>query len=239
MQAKIISLRFFSSTTPLAFVPSLLQKKPIVQNLQQIYQHPFNQELFNGTLNPITFSRYLNDDKYYLRHYALSLKKLAVRSASVNPLLAKQLDALAKDIVGGEQKMQERYKKYLIPGSKPGHAITEYVDFLVKNTDNTELSVALSGVLPCFEIYYRLGTKKLPPSQLLRNPYRNWIRTYSSPEFVEATQQLTQTINQMAKQSDIELQTKMEQAFAKAVEHELLFFNESYGCIPSQQFRPY
>ncbi|WP_058535074.1 TenA family protein [Legionella saoudiensis] len=225
------SLSFFSKPLKKThFVSTLIKTPPIARNLEKIYKHPFNQQLFDGSLNPDAFGYFLHDDYIYLHHYALILKKIATRASKVNPKLSQQLAYLHSDIISGEQRMQERYKKYFThtETSQPGVAISSYIEFLKeKSLDSEELPVSLCSIFPCFWIYYQLGTKKLAPSQLVQNPYKDWIKTYSNATFVEATLTLADTIDVLALESTTSTQIKMKAAFAQSVGYELQFFDES------------
>lgn len=228
------SLSFFPAPITANFVSVLLKTTPIARNLEKIYKHPFNQQLFDGTLKPDAFGYFLHDDYIYLHHYALILKNISIRATKVNPKLSQQLDYLHSDIISGEQRMQERYKKYFThtETSRPGIAISSYIEFLQEQSlDTEELPVSLCSIFPCFWIYYQLGTKKLAPKQLIVNPYKDWIKTYSSSSFVEATLTLADTIDTLALESTANTQKKMKAAFAQAVEYELHFFDESHEQI--------
>ncbi|MFJ1267558.1 TenA family protein [Legionella lytica] len=225
---------FFFPAPKVNFVFSLLKTPHIAQNLEKIYKHPFNQQLFDGTLKADAFGNFLHDDYIYLHHYALVLKNISTRAMNVNSRLSQQLDYLHTDIIAGEQRMQEQYKKYFThtDTSQAGLAISSYIDHLQKKSQDTEeLPVSLCSILPCFWVYYQLGSKKLAPNQLIKNPYKDWIQTYSSPTFVEATLTLTDVIDSLALESSQSTQMKMKAAFAQSVEYELQFFDESHEQI--------
>ncbi|MDR3504084.1 MAG: TenA family protein [Legionella sp.] len=229
---------FFPVPSSVNFISSLLKTPAIAQNLEKIYKHPFNQQLLDGTLKKEAFSYFLHDDYIYLHHYAFILKNISKRAAKVNPKLSQQLDYMHRDIISGEQRMQERYKKYFThtKTSQPGMAISSYIKFLEKKSlDTEELPVSICSVFPCFWIYYQIGTKKLEPRQLAVNPYKDWIKTYSSSTFVEATLTLADAIDALALESSANTQMKMKAAFAQSVKYELQFVDESNEQI----LRPY
>lgn len=219
---------FFQRAQKKSFLLPLLDANK--HNLQKIYNHPFNLQLFDGTLNALVFGQYLRDDYFYLHHFSSVLKTLSTRSNQFNPSLAHNLSYLAKNIIAGEQEMQLKYEEYLnIPNDyNPGLAISSYVNFLTKNAEQAKLPAALSSVLPCFWIYCKLGSSPLKHNQLKFNPYKKWIATYSGSEFIEATQQLANTIDYLGRQSSSELQRELSVAFSKAVQYELEFFDESF-----------
>jgi thiaminase/transcriptional activator TenA len=215
-------LSFFSQQ--LYFVSKLLK----INELNTIYNHKFNQQLFDGTLSPEAFGKYLHDDYIYLHHYTGILGQLSNRAQNINNNLSQHLNSLAHNIVINEKEMQNHYSKYFTntPESKPGKAISEYLDFLREHAMTSDLPVALCSILPCFWIYAKLGSITLKPDQLDLNPYKGWIETYSDKKFVEATKILAETINQLGIKANEETQKQMTVVFNKAVKFELEFFDE-------------
>lgn len=228
------SLCFFPKLQKVNFVSTLLSSPAVTQNLKKIHAHSFNQQLFAGTLNPKVFGKYLHDDYIYLHHYALTLELIAARSAKTHPKLAKHLSSLHQDIIAGEKAMQEQYAHYFShqPESQPGTAISAYINFLNKHVTEPELSVTLCSILACFWIYYELGTSQLAAQPVVNNPYQEWIKTYSSAEFTEATLTLAESINTLATTSDSATLMKMRSTFSQAVELELQFFDEVVIVVP-------
>lgn len=206
-------------------------------NLKQIYNHPFNQQLFEGTLSPAVFGRYLRDDYYYLHQFSLVLQTLSQKTIKLHPALTRHLNYLATDIINNELSMQQQYEEHLknIADIIPGHAIASYTAYLLKASLHSELPVALSAVLPCFWIYYQLGMMHKNTTSLSNNPYEKWIAAYSSPDFIAATRHLAKTITSIAEQSTPEIQLKMKEAFRIGVQFELDFFDEV--CIQENNIK--
>lgn len=219
---------FFKQRPNPSFFPVLVNAN--TANLMQIYEHPFNVQLFNGSLPPISFGRYLRDDYFYLHHFSSALQVLSEKTINVNSALTEQLDYLAKDIVNNELSMQLKYKEHLynITAHTAGDSITAYADFLSKTVTHSELAVGLSAVLPCFWIYYQLGLINRYSQVLDSNPYTEWIETYSSKEFIEATQNLANTVSLLGERATPEIQGKMKEAFKIGVQFELDFIDEIY-----------
>ncbi|MFT4058300.1 MAG: TenA family protein [Legionella sp.] len=208
------------------FIGTLRKTEPVEKQLKLIVKHQFNKELFDGTLNPIVFGDYLHDDYIYLHHYALALQKIEKSLKKTYPSLAELLYHLATDILDNEKNMQKEYDKYFTysEASKPQAAITNYIHFI--NTHiNSPLPVALCSILPCFMIYYQLGILG-NQQKVENNPYQNWINTYSSPEFSQATHALIDVINELAQKTNAEVLEQMRNAFVQAVTLELQFFDE-------------
>lgn len=224
---KSCSLFFKTKQNP-RYLPSLLTTNR--NDLQLIYHHPFNQQLFNGTLPPEIFGRYLRDDYFYLNQFSSTIKQLAKHTIKINTDLARQLDYLANDIINNELNMQLQYNEHLqnMTDYIPGPTIVAYTKYLSQTAGNSELSIALCSILPCFWIYHQLGIMHKNSIHLSGNPYKKWIATYSSPDFVTATQHLASTVNLLGEQAPSLIQSQMNDAFKEAVGFELDFFDSVY-----------
>lgn len=225
----MLARTFFAAPPKVSFMASLLQTPTIAELLERICTHPFNQQLLDGTLDPKIFSEYLWKDRHYLKHYALILKELSIKTNAVNPVLNQHLSYIAEDIVSGEQEMQKQYARYFeaVPGDiEIGEAISTYIDFHKKNIADPLPIIGLCSILPCCYAYKEIGTMPREISALSINPYQDWISTYSCPEFVTATEKLIEGIDQLAQDLSPELQSKIQKTIQSGFELELQFFNE-------------
>lgn len=222
-------ISFFSSGLNQNFFSSLLKNS--TTNLIWIHSHPFNRELFKGSLSPEIFAEYLQNDFIYLKHFSISLKCLADRSAETHPKLAQYLNIQANEIVQSEQSMQKQYHKELKYNDtfQPGEAISSYMKYQELSVKNDPIPVALCKILPCFWIYYQLGVVLINRETLDNNPYKEWIDAYTSPSFVDATLYLAETVGQFGDQGSLELRFSMNESFYQAVQFELEFFDEVWS----------
>ena len=218
------SLFYKSQTNPLPFIDEITQEEEVTRILQLIYAHPFNQQLFSGTLSKNSFGSYLQDDFYYLHHYALMLQQLSQRLHSYNLLkLSEQLNYMGTGIIEEEQAMHQHYIQFYVE-QKPSKAIVQYVEFLQNQVHEQPLYVALCSILPCFWIYYQLGQQAMKIIQN-NNVYQSWIHTYTGNSFVQATLDLVDNVNNLAATASAHLRKEMKVAFMKAATHELTFFD--------------
>ncbi|WP_298622123.1 TenA family protein [uncultured Legionella sp.] len=204
--------------------------------LQLIYQHPFNQQLFAGTLEQEVFGRYLRDDFWYLHEFSLAIGQVAKRATTINPELSRQLSTLAHEVITNEQIMQLRYATHFNHHTKHqiGVTVTEYSKYLIDTAMHAEIPHALCSILPCFWIYYQLGVinRTMHGKQ---NPYHDWIATYSSPDFIKVAQELAITVQLIADKSDQTTHLQMTEFFSKSIAFELDFFNEVYPDKSSEK----
>lgn len=217
------------------FLPSMLRANRLT--FHRTIQHPLNIELFKGTLSSEIFGRYLRDDYFYLHHFPQALNRLSAKTVNINPDLTTLLRYMAKDIIDGEVRMQEKYIEHLkyIEYFTPGPAISSYVAFLSDITSHAEVAEGLCAILPCFKIYHDLGQMHIDSPYLHNNPYKEWIRTYSSPDFIRVTQQLCEEINSLGNKATPEQQARMRNVFSIAAQHELDFFDEAYNLEQNLQ----
>ena len=217
------------------FVSALLATNRV--NLQLIYQHQFNKQLFAGTLDQLVFGRYLRDDFLYLREFSTAINNIAKRTSTINPELSKQLSILADDVITNEQDMQLKYATHFSshPNHQMGTTITKYSKYLLDSSIHAHIPYALCSILPCFWIYYQLGAMNWNNPVIKDNPYHEWIATYSSPAFIKVTKELAATIQLIATESDNNERVKMGEYFSRSVEFELDFFSEIYPHKNSEQ----
>ncbi|KTD51103.1 TenA family protein [Legionella quateirensis] len=198
--------------------------------LQSIYDHPFNQELFSGTLPQEKFGQYLRDDFLYLRQFSSALHHIAKRTIKSNPDLSSQLNNLADDVINNEHKMQLHYQIHFnnFNEHQMGYAVSEYSQYLVNTSTQAKVPEALCSILPCFWIYYQLGTMTQTSTRITPHPYHDWIATYSGAEFVQVTQDLAATVNLMVGDANQISHSELIRFFSRSVAFELDFFNEIY-----------
>lgn len=222
---------FFYQKSKTDFLSLLLASNQ--HDLNSIYTHPFNMELFSGSLKPDIFGRYLRDDFYYLQRFSFGLNNLSGRILPLYPELAKQLSFLANDIVDNEQNMQQQYSEHLdnIELHIPGRTIKDYADYLNEPISEYDALVELIKYYPCFYVYAELGLKLEEYCSLEDNPYKKWILTYASPDFVNATHEFAKTINQAAALASESLRFKMNDAYKCSVQFERKFIHSIYYDI--------
>lgn len=203
------------------------QIAPIYQN---IIQHPFIQELAQGTLDKERFIFYMEQDAYYLVRFSRALALIAGRAASstlIHSFLNFALGALVAE--------RELHAKYLNPlheldNIEPSPSCMAYVQYLIATASTASLEEAIAAVLPCFWIYREVGHTILF-SASKNNPYRSWIDTYSSQEFSEGTDQALSILDEVASGCSIHALERMEKAFEYSALFEWHFWNDAYERV--------
>jgi len=197
-------------------------------SLYRFYNHPFNTQLFNGTLPPHVFGKFLQQDIIYLNEFALRLERIALRLESSHQSHATQLKSLALDIITCEQKKNSGYLRFLdntVINTPANSAVLNYVNHLHIQSNHQSLPVAIASFLPCFWFYYQLGKKGVISDN---NPYSDWIATYYSREFVSATLAMVEIMEDLGKSQTLAIRGEMGRAFSQSGHFESGFLDAVY-----------
>ena len=194
-------------------------------------QHPFNQELAQGTLDQDAFSHYVIQDAHYLVAYGRSLAVCAAKAFNAEEII--QFSEAAKLAIVFEREMPNDFlNKFQV--SAQDFATTpltlachHYTSFLQATAWAESYPVVLASLLPCFWIYAEVG-KDIVDNSVENNPYQAWIDTYASDDFHEAVRNVIATIDKVAEKCDADTIEKMHQAYTRAAQLEWLFWDSAY-----------
>ncbi len=197
---------------------------------QQIIEHPFNNELANGTLDLKRFVFYMQQDSYYLINFSRALAFIAGRAVS-----SKTTHQFLNFSLGALIAERELHANFLPPNYdcdkvEPSFSCMAYNQYLIATAVTASLEEAIAAVLPCFWIYREVG-RHIAPHCIHDNPYMRWIETYSSQEFSDGTDQAIALLDELASQSSGEALERMRKAFEYSSLFEWHFWNDAYKMI--------
>ena len=198
---------------------------------QKTLQHPFNQELAQGTLNPAAFSHYVIQDAHYLLAYGRALAICAAKAFEAEDVI--QFSEGAKIAIIVERSLHDGFMKDLgiskqqFENTPLTLACHHYTSFLTAAAWSESYPVVLASLLPCFWIYAEVG-KNIVSHSIANNPYQAWIDTYSGEEFHTAVKNVITTIDKVATRCDEDTLTKMHQAYTRGAQLEWLFWDSAY-----------
>ncbi|MFB2917856.1 MULTISPECIES: TenA family protein [Aerosakkonema] len=157
-------------------------------------KHPFVQGIAEGTLSKKRFAYYVGQDAFFLGAFA--------RAYSVSAAKAPDWDGFATfhSLAGGvleELRLHEGYAAQwgidlLSVRSTP--ATRRYTDFLLATAWGSDIGVTATAMVPCLRLYSFLGYS-LAENGIPDHVYGEWIRTYSSPEFVQLAEKLERLVD--------------------------------------------
>lgn len=205
-------------------------KTSVAEIMPKIYQHPFNQELAQGTLAIETFTFYLNQDALYLTDFS---KALAVTATRLPHERQKELFIqFAMNALKAERDLHSTILKKYASTSTTIHQQSPfcfmYTNYLLRMANTAPVEEAVASLLPCFWVYQQVGqhayNKKTP-----NNPYQAWIDLYISDEFNHSVNLIIATVNELAEHASIHCKQNMLNAFRVATSCEWQFWQGAYA----------
>lgn len=225
----VIVLLLFHHGVNMRFSEQLWQKNLALY--QKIVQHPFNQELAQGTLKSEAFQHYIIQDSHYLLAYGRVLAVAAAKAFDADDIM--QFSEGAKIAIIVERSLHEGFmQQFGISPEQFAHtplslACHHYTSFLLATAWSESYPVVLAAILPCFWIYAEVGLAIVEKSAA-NNPYQAWIDTYAGEEFHTAVRNVIATIDKVAERCDADTLAKMQQAYRRGAELEWLFWDSAY-----------
>jgi thiaminase/transcriptional activator TenA len=199
---------------------------------QAIFEHPFVRGIGDGTLSRDRFEFYLKQDYAYLidfsRVFALagakawSLPDMGTFATLLNVTLNTEMELHRKTCAafGIPAQDLEKTRKSMITSA--------YTNLLVRTCYEGSLSDILTVLVPCacgyVEIAQKLKSQGLPENRF----YQDWIRTYSSREFVEFADWLIERMNDHADRATPQRKAYWYELYEASARFEYLFFDMSW-----------
>lgn len=185
--------------------------------IQAIKDHPFNQELANGSLNIEKFAYYIEQDTIYLRDFARSLAIIASKA----PLkYIKDFLLFSDGALIAEQEVVHSFFRHMFNFQETGKltpATLSYTSYLLQASSIAQVEVAIASVLPCFWVYKIVGQSIAQNADMKsNNPYKKWIETYSSKEFSDSVERAISIFDEVALSVSDEVRALMLDAFYKS-----------------------
>jgi thiaminase/transcriptional activator TenA len=197
--------------------------------MPKIYQHPFNQELAQGTLPIEKFIFYLSQDALYLVDFSKALALTATRLPD-----NEQSELFIQLTIRSLNAERDLHIKLLKEHPKSQHKIAQqnplffmYTQYLLRMASTATVEESVASLLPCFWIYQQVG-QRANAKKISNNPYQEWINLYSSPEFNDSVDLVITTLNKLAAQASIHCKQKMLRAFRLATLCEWQFWQAAY-----------
>jgi thiaminase (transcriptional activator TenA) len=192
--------------------------------------HPFVQKLGDGTLEEEKFKVWLRQDYLFLIEYSRVLGLAAARAEDLETMgrFADLLRATLRD----EMDLHRRYAAKFgltsddLEAATPAPATRAYADFLVRVAYEGPLAAMVAALLPCAwgyaEIASKLAARGTPPAD---DRYQDWIKTYSSPEFVAYVEWLRDLLDLLSDAMSGADQKRLTEIFLTSSEHEICFWD--------------
>lgn len=194
---------------------------------EKIQQHPFNQELKEGTLPLEKFKFYIYQDSLYLADFAKALAVAGTKAGNSHELL--DFLEFAQNAILVERALHLSYfKEYVIEydgGKAPG--CFAYTNYLMAVSAFESYAVTVAALLPCFRIYKQIGDY-IYAHQSTPNPYQNWINAYAGEDFAHSVQKALNICDHIAEAASDDTLKKMAEAHMTASRLEYVFWDSAY-----------
>ena len=193
----------------------------------KIQEHPFNQELKQGTLPVEKFKFYIYQDSLYLADFAKALATAGTRAGNSHQLL--DFLQFAQNAILVERALHigyfHEYDIDLKSGKAPG--CFAYTNYLLAASAFESYEVTVAALLPCFWIYKKVGDY-IYANQAKPNPYQNWIDAYAGEEFAASVEKALGICNELAENASETVRLKMKEAYLTATRLEYIFWDSAY-----------
>ncbi len=183
--------------------------------------HPFVRGIADGSLPRASFAGYVAQDAFFLeafaRAYALGVARSPDRGG---------IDAFA-DLLQGVREELRLHASYALQWGidltavEPGEATLAYTDFLLATAALGDVGVLCAAMTPCMRLYAHLGQSL---AERATGPYREWVDTYSAPEFEELATTLEDLLDRYAGDT-----APVRAAYRRAMRLEVAVFEAALG----------
>jgi len=186
-------------------------------------EHPFVRGIASGELAPAAFAYYVGQDAAFLdafcRAYALALAKSPDRDGLI--AFRELLDAAVEEL-RLHRGYADRWNVDLHQAADP--ATAAYTNFLLAVAALEPVGHIAAAMTPCLRLYAYLG-QQLAAQTKPDNPYREWVMTYSSPQFEALARRVEGLLDRYGGDHD-----RLAVLYHQAMELELRFFDAATRC---------
>ncbi|MEH2402393.1 TenA family protein [Nostoc sp.] len=191
---------------------------------QACLKHPFVQGIGDGTLEQAKFAYYVGQDAFFLEAFARAYSIAAAKAPDWLGLTT--FHNLASEALE-ELRMHSGYASQWginLDSVEPGATTRRYTDFLLATAWGRHVGLTAAAMSPCMRLYAFLG-EKLADNGIPNHQYADWIRTYSSADFQQPTQQLESLVDNYATTNSV-----VHSTYRYAMFCERDFFQAAWEC---------
>ena len=214
----------------MSFTKNLYSDTKEIQSL--IINHEFPMGIADGSLDISCFKHFIEQDYYFLIEYSKILGLATIKSPDYETM--SKFSVLLEETLNNEMQLhisfckklgiEESTLKKLIPTT----ATSAYTNFLVKTGYECNFPEITAALLPCMTTYAEIGTK-LNAIKLtnINEPYKEWIKMYSSQEFQDLSEWMTELVDKTAENCTEYEKNKMKEVYIQSCKFELDFWSSS------------
>lgn len=206
-------------------------KQENIDTWNKILNHEFILGMAEDILPKSRFIFYLKQDQIFLESFC---KLLTAASRIVSDKDTKAwFESLLDSTIRYEMPMQLELINHFDRGFRsigisPEKRTQNYVSYLEKVSDSADLVLMLSAMAPCPWTYYEISST-LDRKNIKSDPFKQWIRFYSSKESLKQVTDIRGLLDKLARNSSEKKKRYMSDYFSISCRHELEFWNMAYS----------
>lgn len=198
------------------------------------YTHPFVQAIGDGSLAPERFRFYLCQDYVFLVQYC---RVFALAAAKARDLATIALFGnLLNSTVTVEMQLHRDYCAQfgIVPDelerSTAAPVTHGYTRHLLTAAYSGSITEIVAAILPCQLGYAEIATRLARDGRTARGTmYAEWIKMYSSAEFVEGAETIVCLLNDLTRNLPTDDRARLEDLFLTSSRYEYLFWEMSWN----------
>lgn len=180
----------------------------------------FIRRLADGTLEREDFVWYMEQDLLYLTDYS----RVLARASQLAPTPEEQTFWATGAASCFEVEAQLHRANISTDTAVPSETTLAYTQHLQAVASTGTYAEVCAAVLPCYWLYQDVG-ERLGAAAAPGHPYEQWLTTYGTAEFREATTTAIRVTDRAAREASAAERASMARAFRRSMELELRFFN--------------
>lgn len=202
-------------------------------------EHPFVVGIGDGDLEVDRFRNWVEQDYLYLKEFARVFAWGSAKARSLDSMgwYARMLDLTLNTEMDLHRQYAERFgvNEQDLESADKWPTTRAYTDFLVRTAADGEIADLLAALLPCAWGYADLGQHLAEEGLPEDERYADWIRQYSSEEFVEGAEWLRAEMNDVAEPLPENRKEDLVELFVTSSRYEYQFWEM---CWEGEKWEP-
>ncbi len=187
----------------------------------------FIQLLANGTLSPIHFGIFLQQDLWFLSQYYRAVETILPYAS--DGTTRNFFEELAAATQNEAEELARHSERYPVPeGESLCSSIKKYGDHLVSTAETGDIGCTLMALLPCPIVFYKVAKLLNGLPFLSSSPYRWWVESYATAELESEARKF---LMYAMKYTESRPSSESESTFLPSLRSERLFFLEMSDTI--------
>lgn len=206
-------------------------RQEVVEIWNRTVNHPFVQQIGEGSLPLNSFRYYIMQDSYYLSHFARVQSLGAAKAKDFKTM--KSLNDHARGTYEAEMALHQTFADLLDITDQekftfePAPTAYAYTSHLYRAAYQGHLGDIIAAILPCYWIYHEVGEqlKECRPESPI---YQKWIEAYGSEWFKTLVDEQIDRLDLIAEKVTEQDRKRMKKLFAISVQYEYMFWEMAY-----------